>query len=148
LNSQPSTSNKIIFQDPVTDELTSQYTIPDIKYQDITYYKDNDGKIVLGKDKIPIDFIKATSEMNNLDWKYEFNYIGFENQKSNECVQFIRKEQDRWYAEVPIRRDNYWDGYVWCCQSDSKTILSMMRLFFEEVPWFGMLSWKMRRFNK
>ena len=40
-----------------------------------------------------------------------------------------------------------WDGYCWCAYSKTQKITDMVRLFFEEVPWFGMLSWKMRRFK-
>ena len=148
MNSRPSSSKKIILQDPITDELTSQDTGSDIKYQDIIYYMQNPDKVVESKDQIHIDFLKAMPEMNNLDFTFERNYIGFENKRTNECVQFIRKEQDKWYAEVPILHGKDWDGYAWCSYSDSKTITNMLRLFFEEVLWFGMLSWKMRRFNK
>ena len=87
------------------------------------------------------------SEMKNLDWEYENNYIAFDNKKTKEYVQFIRLGQDKWYADIPINDGKDWDGYTWSCYSDSETIVSMMRLFFEEVPWFGMLSWKMRRFK-
>jgi len=148
LNSQPSSSNKIILQDPVTDDLTNQDTMSDVKYQNITYYMHNHNKIVESKDKIQIDFLNGMSEMNDLDWKYKMNYIGFKNHRTNDCVQFIRQGQDKWYAEVLICSGKDWDGYTWSCYSNSEKIVSMMRLFFEEIPWFGMLSWKMRRFNK
>ena len=148
MNFHSTSSNQISIQNIVTDELISQDIVPDVKYQDIIYYMDNAGKIVKNEDQIHIDFITATSEMKNLDWTYEYNYIGFENlRRTNDCVQFIRQGQDRWYAEVPIRHGKGWDGYAWCGYSDSETALSLMRLFFEEIPWFGMLSWKMRRFR-
>ena len=147
MNSQPLYSKKIILQDLVTNELTVQDTVSDIKYQDIIYYMQNTTKVVESRDQIYIDFLKAVSEMNNLDYTFECNYIGFVNQRTNECVQFIRQGQDKWYAEVPIMHGKGWDGYAWCSYSDSKTIVNMMRLFFEEVLWFGMLSWKMRRFK-
>ncbi len=148
MNFHSTSSNQISIQNIVTDELISQDIVPDVKYQDIIYYMDNAGKIVKNEDQIHIDFITATSEMKNLDWTYEYNYIGFENlRRTKECVQFIRQGQDRWYAEVPISHGKGWDGYAWCGYSDSETALSLMRLFFEEIPWFGMLSWKMRRFR-
>ena len=148
MNPQASSSNKIIFQDSTTDELVDQDLMADIKYQDIIYYMHNTNKVVKSKDQIHIDFLKAASEMNYLDYTFKPNYIGFKNQRTNECVQFIRQGQDKWYAEVPILHGKGWDGYAWCSYSDSKTIVNMIRLFFEEVLWFGMISWKMRRFKK
>ena len=140
-------SNQIVRQDTSTDEITGQETESDVKYQDIIYHMNNANKTVCSKDHIHIDFLKAMSEMKNLDWEYKNNYIGFDNKKTKEYVQFIRLGQDKWYADIPINGGKNWDGYTWSCYSDSKTIVSMMRLFFEELPWFGMLSWKMRRFK-
>ena len=147
MNSQPSSSNKIIFQDSVIDELTSQDTIPDIKYQDIIYYMHNINKIIESKDQIHIDFLKALSEMNSLYWLFD-NWIGFENQRTKETLQFIRTKQDYWYAEVLIRSGKEWDGYLWHCYSESKSIIDMLQLFFEEAPWFEMLPWNMTRVKK
>jgi len=140
-------SNQIIFHDFINDELTRQDTVPDLKYQDITYHMDNMDKTISYEEHVQIDFLKAMSEMKNLDWTYDNNYITFFNEKTRECVQFLRKDEDWWYAEVPINDGKDWDGYAWSCDSKSKPIMDMMRLYFEEVPWFGMLSWKMRRFK-
>ncbi len=140
-------SKQNILQQTTISEFTKQDTEADVKYQDIIYHMDNTNKTVCSKDQIHIDFFKAMSEMKNLDWEYENNYIAFDNKRINEYVQFIRLGQDKWYADIPINGGKNWDGYTWSCYSDSKTIVSMMRLFFEELPWFGMLSWKMRRFK-
>ncbi|MFB5632844.1 MAG: hypothetical protein ACE5Q9_05920 [Nitrosopumilus sp.] len=139
-------SNQTI-QQVIDGELERCDVLSDVKYQDITYYMQNPNKVVKSKDNISIDFLKATSEMNDLDWNYEWNYIGFSNNKKLECVQFIRQGEEKWYAEVPINNGKGWDGYAWCGYSEIETITNMLRLFFEEVPWFGMLSWKMRRFK-
>ena len=140
-------SDQILIQEIENSELSRQDTISDVKYQDITYYMHNIHKTVKNEDHIHIDFLKAMSEMENLDFKCDDSFIGFVNQKTNECVQFRRKTKDDWYAEVPIRWGTGWDGYAWCCYSESKPIIDMLRLYFEEVPWFGMLSWKMMRFK-
>ena len=124
-----------------------QESITDVKFQNIIYYMDNRIRKVSQKQNVQIDFIKAVSEMNSLDYTYENNFIGFDNLSKHECVQFIREGQDKWYAEVPIKHGIKWDGYAWCSYTDSKTVTDLLRLFFEEVPWFGMLSWKMRRFK-
>jgi len=140
-------SNQNVLQENVIDELTQQDTEADVKYQDITYYMHSKDKTIDSQEHIHIDFLKAMSEMSDLDWNYEKNYIGFDNKRTDETVQFIRQGQDKWYAEVIIGSGKNWDGYTWSCYSDSKTITNMLRLFFEEVSWFGMLSWKMRRFK-
>ena len=139
--------NQTVVQNTTTDELTKQEIEPGVKYQDITYYMYDKSKTVDSKDHIHIDFLKAMSEMYSLDWKFEKNYIGFANKRTEETVQFIRQGQDKWYAEVLIGSGKNWDGYTWSCYSKSKPIMDMLRLFFEEVTWFGMLSWKMRRFK-
>ena len=123
-----------------------QKEIQGIKYQDITYFKQNGNEIVDFEALIHIDFMKAMSEMENLNSDL-FNYIGFRNHKTNDFVQFIRQEQNRWYADVPIDDEKNWEGYCWSAYGENKTISNMMRLFFEEVDWFGMLRWKMRRFE-
>jgi len=128
-------------------ESSKQEIVVDLKYQNIIYYMDNKIKKVAQKQKMQIDFVKAVSEMGRLNWNYEENFIGFDNLSKHECVQFIRQGQDKWYAEAPIRQGVTWDGYAWCSYSDSKTVTDLIRLFFGEVPWFGMLSWKMRRFK-
>lgn len=140
-------TNQIYIPEIKSDRLSSQDTESDVKYQDITYYMQNPNKVVKSKDNIPIDFLKATSEMNDLDWNYKSNYIGFTNNKKLECVQFIRQGEKKWYVEVPINHGKKWDGYAWCGYSNTEIITNMLRLFFEEVQWFGMLSWKMRRFK-
>ncbi len=120
--------------------------IQGIKYQDITYFKQNGNEIINYEPLIHIDFIKAMSEMENLNWKL-FNHIGFTNHKTNDFVQFVRHGKNRWYADVPIDDGPNWDGYCWGAYGDNKTISNMMRLFFEEVDWFPMLRWKMWRFE-
>lgn len=129
---------------PKEECIQEQEEITDIKYQNITYYKQNGSEIIGHNKWASIDFLKAMSEMEKLDWR-KSNHIGFENHKTEELVQFIRKENNKWYADVPIDRGSIWDGYCWGAYSDNKTISNMMRLFFEEVEWFGMLEWKMRR---
>ena len=140
-------SDQILIQEIENSELSRQDIISDVKYQDITYHMDNRDKTIHSKEHAQIDFLKAMNEMENLDWNYENNYITFVNNKTEECVQFLRKSKNNWYAEVPINDGPKWDGYAWSCDAESKPIMDMLRLYFEEVPWFGMLSWKMRRFK-
>ena len=139
--------NQTPIQKPAYSELINQNTLSDIKYQDVHYYMYSREKTIESDDHIHIDFFKALSEMSDLDWNYEKNYIGFVNNRTNECVQFIRQGEDKWYAEVPINHGKDWEGYTWSCYSDSKSIFDMLQLFFDEVIWFHSLPWKMRRFK-
>jgi len=136
--------NKILYDE---EYLQGKKEITDTKYQDITYYKQNGSEVIEHDKLVSIDFLKAMSEMEKLDWN-KFNHIGFVNHNIRETVQFIRKGKNNWYVDVPIDVGVNWDGYVWSAYSDNKTISNMMRLFFEEVEWFRMLKWKMRRIKQ
>ena len=141
-------SQKQITIQELLDKISEkQESVVNVKFQNIIYYMNNNVKKISQKQNVQIDFIKAVNEMNELDWNYEENFIGFDNLSKHECVQFIRQGDDKWYAEVPIKHGMKWDGYAWCSYTNSKIVTDLLRLFFEEVPWFGMLSWKMRRFK-
>ena len=141
LNFNSSYSNQITIQNIVSDELTDQEVASDVKYQDIIYYKNNRDEFISALKFLPIDFLKAMSKMQNMDWTFSGNYIGFTRMK--DAVLFRRKSATQWSASVPIFKEDQWTGFSWFAYSESNTISDMLRLFFEEVPWFGMLSWKM-----
>ncbi len=119
--------------------------VVDTKYQDITYYMHDKDRTVQDR---PIDFLSATSEILLLDWNYSPNYIGFTNNKTKENIQFSCVGPDRWYAEILIKNNGKWEGYVWCCYSEFQAIEDTLKLFFEEMPWSGILSWKLKRIGK
>ena len=140
-------TKQIIIQEILDKISEKQESITDVKFQNIIYFMNNIGKTVNSKSNIPIDFLTAMSEMESLDYTSNDHFIGFVNKKTNECLQFKRRTKDDWYAEVIINHGKGWDGYYWCANSKIDAISNMLRLFFEEVSWFGMLSWKMRRFK-
>lgn len=113
------------------------------KHQSITYYKCVDDRHVRG---VPIDYLGAMREMEGLPvatgW---YRFIGFENGANGDNVQFIRLGDDLWYADVPINGGADWDGYYWGARADTRSVSNMLRLFFEEMPWLGMLPFTMRR---
>lgn len=123
------------------EERTDQDVASDIKYQDITYTMQNGSKSV--KDA-QIDLFKAINEMKDLNWSSE-NFIIFCNHRTNKCVQFIRSKEDYWYAEEIIGAGVGWDGYVWGTHSNSKSVLEVVRQFFEEESWEQTLAWKLNR---
>ena len=84
-------SKQNVLQETTVDELSKQDTIPDVKYQDITYHMDNSDKTVSCKEHAQIDFLKAMNEMKNLDWKYANNYITFFNEKQKNVFSFFGK---------------------------------------------------------
>jgi len=126
-------------------EIYKELVTHDVKYQNITYYKWDRNESVCSKDHIHIDFLKAMAEMEKLDWTFPYNHIGFVNNRTGQCVPFVRLAEDLWYAENLINHGKNWAGYLWKTEADSKKVSDMMRLFFEEVQWFGMLNWKLGR---
>ena len=121
-------------------------TKTDIKFQNIIYYYWDGKKSVEQNQQVRIDFLGAVSEMENLDHKFERNFIGFQNCSTTEYVQFVRLGNDWWYADVPIKDQDNWEGYLWAGYGNTPSITDMLKLFFEEMSWFDSLSWKMRRY--
>jgi len=121
-------------------------TKTDIKFQNIIYYYWDGKKSVEQNQQVRIDFLGAVSEMENLDHKFERNFIGFQNCSTGEYVQFVRLGNDWWYADVPIKDQDNWEGYLWAGYGNTQSITDMLKLFFEEMSWFDSLSWKMRRY--
>jgi hypothetical protein len=123
-------------------------TTTDVKFQNIIYYY-WDVKITVEQSKnVRIDFLGAVNEMEHLDHEFERNFIGFQNCSTEEYVQFVRLNTNSWYADVPIKDQDNWEGYLWAGYGDTQSITDMLKLFFEEVPWFDSLSWKMRKYKK
>ena len=120
-------------------------TATDVKFQNIIYYYWDGKKSVEQNQQVRIDFLGAISKMENLDHKFERNFIGFQNCSNGEYVQFVRLGNDLWYADVPIKDRSNWEGYLWAGYGNTKSITDMLKLFFEEVSWFDSMSWKMRR---
>ena len=128
-------------------ELDSQKleTTTDVKFQNMIYYYWDGKKSVNQNQQVKIDFLGAVSEMEKLDDTFDRNFIGFQNYSTGEYVQLVRLGYDSWYADVPIKDRNNWEGYLWAGYGNTKTITDMLKLFFEEVSWFDSIPWKMRR---
>lgn len=125
---------------------TSEDMQTDVKYQDIIYYKWDRKEAISSDHEKRIDYQKAASEMEKLDWSFVHNHIGFVNKRKAITIQFVRLGENKWYAENIIMQQGRWTGCVWHCNADNKTITHMTRLFFEEDPkWFDSLSWKFKR---
>ena len=120
----------------------------DVKFQNIIYYCWDGKKAVNQNQQVKIDFLGAVNKMKNLNHKFERNFIGFQNSCTGEYIQFVRLGHDSWYADVPIKDQNNWEGYLWAGYADTKSITDMLKLFFEELPWFNSISWKMRRITQ
>jgi hypothetical protein len=125
------------------NELYKQETETDVKYQNITYYKQNGNELVSTDDHIKIDFLKAVSEMEKQNWKLE-NYIGFDNKNTRENVQFIRLEDNMWEIGVQIPNDGTWvntDPYQ-IAHANNKESTTLVKRFFEEITWIECMKWE------
>jgi len=113
------------------------------RHQSITYELVNGARHV--KDR-PIGLSGALREMDGLTHGIE-NFMCLTNHGAarDGFVQFLRLGDDRWYADIPIIKDNDWSGYVWGCETATRPLADTLRLFFEDVPWFGVLPWTMRK---
>ena len=123
-------------------------TLTDVKFQNIIYYYWDGKKSVKQNQHVQIDFLGAVNKMDKLDYRFESNFIGFQNCSTGQYLQFIRLGSDSWYADVPIKDQHDWKGYFWAGYGNTKSITDMLKLFFQEVPWFDSISWKMRRYVK
>ncbi len=110
----------------------------------MVYFK-QDGEIQVKEE--PVDFLKAKSEIESLGHGEYNHYIGFINQKTRELLQFARYDADGWYAEVPVPYGKSWNGYVWGCRTNTESVISISKLFIEELSWFDTLPFTMRRYD-
>ena len=60
-------------------------------------------------------------------------------------LHITRVADGKWCAEVPVFAKDEWDGYLWRVFTDIKRIMDVIRMFFEEMGWFGMIDFKMDR---
>ncbi len=114
-----------------------------IKYQEIFYHKHTPKKTIYSKEEQPVDFLKAMNEMEDLVYGQGWYYIQFHNKRNGDEVGFVRKKEDEWYVQTSIKSSS--NDYFWCVHTSSENVSSLLRLFFEEMPWFGLLQWKMNR---
>ena len=76
-----STISKIIVQQEILyDELVKQDQIQNVKFQNILYFMNSVKGYV---NNTPVDFLQAMSKMESLDYKFDDNFIGFVNKKTN-----------------------------------------------------------------
>ena len=117
-----------------------------IKFQNITYFRDNGVDPVVKSDSHQlIDYFKAKNEIKTIDWKYKTNFIGFVNHDTFETLQMVKLNEDEWYVENLIGKDKTWQGYIWYCQIDQKEVLKLLEHFFEESHWFRLETWTLKR---
>ena len=64
-------------------------TITDIKFQNIIYYYWDGKKLVKQNQHVQIDFLGAVNEMDNLDYRFECNFIGFQNCSTGQYLSYF-----------------------------------------------------------
>lgn len=108
------------------------------KYQDIEYCMANRGRFVLYSEHRKIDYVSALHELANLDWTYLNNGISFIDNKTHGSVFFRRTNLNLWYVQTAAHDAN---GNFWTTTIDSESAFTVLRLFFEESPWFEAVGW-------
>jgi hypothetical protein len=136
---------KRLIQTQIQSDSQKLETTTDVKFQNIIYYYWDGKKSVNQNQQVKIDFLGAVSEMEKIDYTFDRNFIGFQNCSTGEYVQLVLLGYDSWYADVPIKDRNNWEGYLWAGYGSTKSITDMLKLFFEEVSWFDSIQWMMRR---
>ncbi len=116
----------------------------DVNYQNITYWKHGKFESVSALAFVTIDLQRAQAETKKLLWMHR-ELIGFSNGRSKDAVNIQRTGEEKWRVTVPIFTRDQWDGYFWRADSDTVILLDMIRLFFDELEWFGMLDFVMDR---
>jgi len=118
-------------------------------------YKSIGGITVESKDEILIEVDDAIDELKTLEstisknWEEGiFSYVGFCNMSTNESLQFLRKSDTEWYAEVPIDDGKDWNGYAYKTFGTLEEMIKTLESFFAEEPFREFLPWKITRFDK
>jgi hypothetical protein len=119
----------------------------EIKYQNIIHCMINRNKRVRYRDQVPIDFVKAVSELKNLDHMYRENGISFINLKDNSNLFCSRMREDKWCVQTPVLIDGVYKGYQWTSYPDTDSMINTVRLFFEELDWMNTQDWQSIRWK-
>ena len=136
------TNQKAVHLKPVPEPpIIDQGQDTDIKYQHIVYCKCNRNNCVSYTDHVPIDLVKATNELNGMDWTWKNNGITFINLKNDDDIFCHRLKENKWFVATRVMKDDVYTGLHWVAYPDHESLINTIRLFFEEVAWFEMLDW-------
>lgn len=133
---------KTIMQNPVTIQSVTE----DVKYLHIIYYKWDRHESISSSQNMHIDYVNAISEMENLDWTFVYNHIGFVNKRKAITIQFVKLDSEKWYVEELINSGVTWDGYVWYAETDNSHLYDLLWWFYHEEPFaMAVPGWKVKR---
>ena len=121
-----------------------------VKHQDIIYRKTDIDECIYFKDGRQIDFLEAASRMEkvsvcNACWGESNTHydIGFLNRRTSQILSFIRIDENNWSARAEAN-----PRYYWGARADTGAIMNLLRLFFEESPWFNSIGgWIMKKYK-
>jgi hypothetical protein len=123
-----------------------QSVAEDVTYLNIIYYKWDSHESVSSDQNVSIDYVRAISEMEKLDWTFTHNHIGFTNKRKWITIQFVKLGSDKWYVEELINSGVKWDGYLWYAETDSKHLYDMLWRFYHEEPFaMAVPGWKTKQ---
>jgi len=113
-------------------------------------YKTNKEITIESKERVLIEVDEAIKELKNLEPDPEpgTSYVGFCNMSTNESLQFIRKDEKEWYADVPIHDGPDWEGYAYKVYGTWDEMQKTVEAFFAEKSFRVFLPWKITRLKK
>lgn len=118
--------------------------------QKIAYFKndyDNE-QFVSENNAIPIDFLKAMKEIENFP-KNEKSVIGFKNRKNGDFVELHHLYKDKWLVDTGVSDYKVFEGqYSSFALATDNEVSTLMKLFFEELPWHDLLNWRSMKFEE
>lgn len=135
-------SNQRLLVDTNKTDESSLLTDTDIKYQDIEYSMHNRYNCVYYNEHKQVDLQLALAELTSLDWTVSQNGISFINNKNGQSIFCHRLTEDKWLALTPIKVNGVWNQYEWASNPDTESLIAVIKLYFEEIPWFESLTWK------
>jgi len=131
-------------QMPETITIPKQDEEEKTDFQLITYYKNDGVKIVKGEANVPIGYFKAKNEIPKINYNITDNYIGFHNHKTGQTLQMVRMAEDLWYVENLPGSINF-QGWIWFHETDTQSVLNLVKLFFDEAEWFDTVNWILKK---
>ena len=113
----------------------------DVVPRKIIYWKYGKFETIGNKDTVTIDREKALRETEKLLWEHKES-IGFSNSRTVDAIHITRVKEDVWLVEVPIIAKRKEDRGPWHAVTDTRRIMDVIKMFFDELEWFGMLDFK------
>ena len=137
---------------PTQDDAEEQKSTQNIDagHQEIVYCKGRTKDVIPDNPRKlkPIDLQKALDEtlsMGIADATYKSQepvWIVFYNQKNFDSLDILRIGDDLWNLDTPVYCDDSFCCFKHAAQSDTKRLVDIIKMFFEEDDWYGMVKFE------